>query len=126
MTGLRAADLRSVLELTAVGLTVTDFAQVPPLLGALAAVVGSDSATLTHLDLYTGRELVALWPPARAHSTVLERYPAVGATHPLRGPRSGLSRWAAASRSGSPTSSAGASGARRRLTGRCSPTSTTR
>jgi DNA-binding CsgD family transcriptional regulator len=82
-----AADLRAVLSFADATLAVEDFAQLPSgLLGRLAELVGSDAATLTHLDLRTQREVSVLWPPSRATVGLLEPYARQGAGHPLRGP----------------------------------------
>lgn len=87
VTVLRAAELRAALDFAAQTLQVRDQAQVRPLLLAgLTSLVGSDSATLTHLDLRTHREIALFWPPSRATPDVLAAYAAVSHTHPLRGP----------------------------------------
>lgn len=80
------AELRSVLGFTRQALQVAHFGQIETLLADLAAVVGADTATLTHLDLRTQREVVVFWPPSRADRAYLNRYVSVAHTHPLRRP----------------------------------------
>ena len=86
MSGLRTAQLRSLLAFADRTLQVHDFLQVPSLLEDLSGVVGSDAATLTHLDLRTQREVVVSWPPGRLDRRLLAVYPAVARGHPLRRP----------------------------------------
>ncbi len=84
-SSLSAADLRAVLAFGEATLALDRFSDLSSvLLGGLAALVGSERATLTHLDLRTQREVVVLWPPARPTGAVLEAYRAHGAGHPLR------------------------------------------
>jgi DNA-binding CsgD family transcriptional regulator len=85
MSLLRADDLRAVLGYAGDALAVERFVDVQSvLLGGLADVVGCDAVTVTHLDLNSRREVALLWPAERASTVPLERYPDLGATHPLR------------------------------------------
>lgn len=81
------ADVRRVLAWTGDMLDVhDDDAITPTLLRGAAEVVGSDTATVTHLDLRTRHEVAVMWPPARAVGSRVDAYAAVGHTHPLRRP----------------------------------------
>ncbi len=82
-----AADLRSVLDLAA-DLADLDGGEAiaPVLLRGLAGTVGADAATLTHLHLDTQHEVVVRWPAVPPDKRVLEGYPVLGHTHPLRAP----------------------------------------
>jgi DNA-binding CsgD family transcriptional regulator len=86
MASLSAADLRAVLDYTRSTLRVEDDAQLPALLGGLARLVGSESATLTHLHLRTQDEVALPWPLNRIDRAVLPAYAQLGHTHPLRAP----------------------------------------
>jgi hypothetical protein len=80
-----AGELRSVLNYATEMLQARRPDQVQPLvLARLADVVGSGSVTLTHLDLVGQHEVAVFWPPRRPDPEVLNRYPAVARTHPLR------------------------------------------
>jgi DNA-binding CsgD family transcriptional regulator len=84
-TVLGRADYRDALRYTEEAALVgepTQFTSV--LLRGLLDLVGGDGATLTHLDLRTGDEVVVQWPPL--NPAALRRYPEVAATHPLRPP----------------------------------------
>jgi DNA-binding CsgD family transcriptional regulator len=84
---LSTTELQRLLGLAEVLLDVRDEAGVAgTLLGAVAETVGSDTATLTHLDLRTQHEVAILWPRSRPVATVLAAYPRLGHTHPLRRP----------------------------------------
>jgi len=84
--GLRtAAELRSVLDYATDLLHARRHDQVQSLvLAGLAEVVGSESVTLTHLDLVDQHEVAVLWPPSRPDPEVMAQYPMLGRTHPLR------------------------------------------
>lgn len=84
MASLRAADLKAVLDFTVSTLRVRTFTQVQPLLAGLSWLVGSDTATLTQLNLRTQHEVAVFWPPSRPDPGVLPAYAALGHTHPLR------------------------------------------
>jgi DNA-binding CsgD family transcriptional regulator len=84
MTDLRASELRSVREFAERTLLVDDFAHVPDTLRALAGVVGSDAATLTHLDLRSQREVALFWPASRGNPGEVAAYARMSAMHPLR------------------------------------------
>lgn len=84
MHRLQANDLRAVVEFGHEADELTQFGQLGPALGRLAGLVGADTATLTHLDLNTGHEVVLFWPSERAGRLRLEAYGQVGHTHPLR------------------------------------------
>jgi DNA-binding CsgD family transcriptional regulator len=84
MQRLRAEDLRAVVKFGHEAGELTEFGQLGSALGRLAGLVGADTATLTHLDLQTGHEVVVFWPSERAGKTRLEAYGQVGHTHPLR------------------------------------------
>ena len=87
MPRLTNTDLHEVLTLAEDLLEVSDFAGVAGrLLGRVAKVVGSDTATLTHVDLQTGHEVAVLWPTSRPLGAALAAYPALAHTHPLRRP----------------------------------------
>jgi DNA-binding CsgD family transcriptional regulator len=81
---LRAEDLRAVVEFGHEAGELTQFSQLGAAIGRLAGLVGADTATLTHLDLQTGHEVVLFWPSERAGRARLEAYAEVGHTHPLR------------------------------------------
>ena len=63
---------------------LTEFGHLGTALGQLARLVGSDTATLTHLDLQTGHEVALFWPHDRIGKTRLTAYAELGHTHPLR------------------------------------------
>jgi DNA-binding CsgD family transcriptional regulator len=84
MHRLPAEDLRAVLQLGHEASELTEFGQLGSALERVARLVGSDTATLTHLDLETGHEVALLWPPERATAARLDAYVRVGHTHPLR------------------------------------------
>lgn len=84
MQQLQVSDLRAVVEFGHAAGEVSDFGQVRPTLRRLAALVGADTATLTHLDLHTGREVAVFWPSERSAKTLLDAYGEVGHRHPLR------------------------------------------
>ncbi|GAA3603011.1 helix-turn-helix transcriptional regulator [Microlunatus ginsengisoli] len=84
MQRLDAAELREVLALGHVTGELTQFSQLGTALALLAGVVGSDTATLTQLDLQTGHEVALFWPLERARTARLEEYVRVGHLHPLR------------------------------------------
>jgi len=81
---LPADDLRAVLQLGHAASELTEFGHLETALGLLARLVGSDTATLTHLDLQTGHEVALFWPHDRIGKTRLTAYAQVGHTHPLR------------------------------------------
>jgi DNA-binding CsgD family transcriptional regulator len=81
---LAADDLRAVLQLGHEASELTEFGQLASALQRVARLVGSDTATLTHLDLATGHEVALFWPPERASATRLDAYTQVGHLHPLR------------------------------------------
>ncbi|TDV48825.1 helix-turn-helix transcriptional regulator [Actinophytocola oryzae] len=92
MHSLRTNDLRAVLDYSTSTLRVASHDQVPPLLAGLARLVGSDSATLTRLDLRTQDEVAVPWPPARPAPELLTAYAAISHTHPLRAPLMAIAR----------------------------------
>ncbi len=97
--GAPLRDLEGVLGLADAALQVTGYDQVASvLLPRVAAVVGCDAATLTHLDRTTGHEVATLWPPGRVGRDRLEGYSAHAGTHPLRGPVAAQARIPAAAR----------------------------
>jgi DNA-binding CsgD family transcriptional regulator len=86
MHSLRTTDLRAVLDYSTSTLRVESHDQVPRLLAGLARLVGSESATLTHLNLRTQHEVAVPWPPTRPDPELLPAYAAISHTHPLRAP----------------------------------------
>jgi DNA-binding CsgD family transcriptional regulator len=85
MSLLHTADLRAVLDYADTAVAVEGFSDVQPvLLGRLAAAVGCEAATLTHLDLRTAHEVALIWPSDRASTVSLEAYADLGTAHPLR------------------------------------------
>jgi DNA-binding CsgD family transcriptional regulator len=84
MQQLQVGDLRAVVELGHAAGEMSDFGQLRPTLRGLAALVGADTATLTHLDLHTGHEVAVFWPGERSTKTRLDVYGEVGHRHPLR------------------------------------------
>ncbi|MFI6485774.1 LuxR C-terminal-related transcriptional regulator [Nonomuraea sp. NPDC050663] len=90
VSSLRAKDLRAVLEFAIATLRVRTFAHLRPLLGEVAGVVGSATATLTQLNLRTQHEVAVFWPAHRPDAERLPAYAALGHTHPLREPLSRL------------------------------------
>ncbi len=82
---LAVRELEGLLNYAAGSLAVTTYDQVRQhLLPELVGLVGSDTATLTHLDLASQREVAIFWPTSRPDPKVMERYARVGHTHPLR------------------------------------------
>ena len=65
-------------------MSITEYGQLQPALGRLARVVGSDTGTLTHLDLDSQREVAVRWPGWSGESARLQAYAHLGSTHPLR------------------------------------------
>jgi DNA-binding CsgD family transcriptional regulator len=92
MHSLRTTDLRAVLDYSTSTLRVESHEQLPPLLAGLTRLVGSDSATLTHLDLRTQHEVAVPWPPTRPDPDRLTAYAAISHTHPLRAPLMTIAR----------------------------------
>lgn len=90
--GLRSADLLAVLQFAEQVVTATEASAVSAMLGRLATLIGADASTLTRLNMATGFEEAVLWPAARAESPLLQRYPEVSRTHPLRPPLAALAR----------------------------------
>jgi DNA-binding CsgD family transcriptional regulator len=85
MSLLHSADLRAVLDYADTAVALEGFPDVQPvLLGGLAAAVGCEAATLTHLDLRTEHEVALIWPSDRASAVSLEAYADLGTAHPLR------------------------------------------
>ena len=79
-------------------LRVQDYGQVAPMmLAGLADVVGGDSACLTHLDLDTQQQVAIRWPSFVSDTRLIDAYPTVGHTHPLRAPLRTLARRPASS-----------------------------
>jgi len=81
---LEAGDLDQVLQLARGLVSITEYDQLQPALGQLARVVGSDTGTLTHLDLETRREVAVRWPGWPGEVTRLQAYAHLWSTHPLR------------------------------------------
>jgi DNA-binding CsgD family transcriptional regulator len=82
---LAVRDLENLLDYAAGSLNVTTYDHVRQhLLPGLVGLVGSDTATLTHLDLATQREVAIFWPTSRPDPKIMDRYARVGHTHPLR------------------------------------------
>lgn len=65
-------------------MSITEYGQLQPALGRLARVVGSDTGTLTHLDLDSQREVAVRWPSWSGEVTRLQAYAHLGSSHPLR------------------------------------------
>lgn len=81
---LRAIDLRAVVAFGHDLAGIADFGGLPAALAELTRLTGADSATLTHLDLATRREVAVFWPPERAERSRLAAYAPQGHAHPLR------------------------------------------
>ena len=81
---LEAGDLDQVLQLARGLVSITEYGQLQPALGRLARVVGSDTGTLTHLDLDSQREVAVRWPGWSGEVARLQAYAHLGSTHPLR------------------------------------------
>lgn len=80
-----SGDLRRLLAWAGELLELSeDGAITTTLLRGAAEVVGSDTATVTHVDLRTRHEVAVLWPQARA--VFSGAYAELGHTHPLRRP----------------------------------------
>ncbi|GIG20192.1 hypothetical protein Cch01nite_09160 [Cellulomonas chitinilytica] len=82
-----SADLRRLLVWAGELLELSeDGAITTTLLRGAAEVVGSDTATVTHVDVRTRQEVAVLWPQARAVISKVGAYAELGHTHPLRPP----------------------------------------
>ena len=82
--GLRADDLGQVLQLATGLVSITEYGDLQPALGRLARLVGSDTGTLTQLDLTNQREVAVRWPEWSGEDARLQAYADLGSTHPLR------------------------------------------
>ncbi len=94
---ISAREYREVLQYTDLTATVREPTHIAGvILRGLLELVGGDGATLTHLDLRTGDEMVVQCPSL--DPTTLQEYPTVAPQHPLRPPiRERLQRrWLAA------------------------------
>lgn len=81
---LPAGDLEQVIQLAEGLVSINEFGQLQPALGRLALLVGSDTATLTQLDLSTQREVAIRWPDWSGEATRWQAYARLVSTHPLR------------------------------------------
>ena len=78
--------LRAALELAEHALSVQHCADLGSLLGDVARIVGSDTASLARIDLAGQDEAAILWPPARVPNlATLAAYPSTAHSHPARG-----------------------------------------
>ncbi|MET0865737.1 MAG: helix-turn-helix transcriptional regulator [Nakamurella sp.] len=80
---LRRSELQALLDFTERIAFLTDADQLHDMLAGLAALTGADVATLTSIDLRSGREMAMIWPKPGVISQGFVESVTVRGSHPL-------------------------------------------